>query len=298
MLKGIAGELVSRPFLLSKKYMKNQNTSEPSAYKINLLIQPNWLNILKWHFRKEVKNKKDKDVEKFISEYIKKNKPDEAQSLFYRKNINFIEFCDMISGMNQFWLYSNHYEEFHIHPSLEIWGYPFMDEEMNILDKRIEEDIHPYGTSLKMCISPQHIEDCEETISQIPYDDIVNLLVEIQKKLVCADHEILKFPKKYQDFFDKNNILYIPEFDIDTEDDKKKGSMNSDIKNWLKDSRFKDDEIMKAQLDWLEENGIEIGKNSVRYHCFKTPSYSIQFYIEFFDTSEPRLNTTDLSIVY
>lgn len=226
---------------------------------------PNWIKIAKWYFP-EIESMTNKETHEFVIEFIKKFKIDKDASLYNKPGFSFVEFRDGVSGLNPIW--SDRWKEFV--SDLEIRGY-------FLVDKEGESELTPKGGG-GMHISPNYIQTQDgETISSMPFDDIVNLFVQIEKETGTAHYQVKKFPEKFQDVFDKQDIVYEPDFHIYT-------SLNHLGKS-----------IVKSDSAWFKESGMELYEQTVEAHIFKTPYFEIKFNFRFFGSDDIRPYTTDLS---
>lgn len=246
--------------------------NNPLSYQINLLLEPNWRKIATWLFPQF---KTEKEAGEYLSKLINKYKVDQNISL-YLNQFGFVEFYDAVSGLNPIW--SNRSRSFV--PHLETSGWFLIDEDGKIENELASKNRDGAERSLGLSISPHRIAtDDGEVISKIPYDDIINLLVQIQKETGLAHREIKKFPENFRKIFDENNISYEADFDIYT-----RRESNADP--------------AKHDLALLNKIGVEMSDQTVEAHVFKTPYYSIWFNAIFFKPGGLRPETTDLSPVH
>jgi len=241
---------------------------KPSSYKAEITVSPNWAEIVKWYFPKL---NTDKEAREFINKLLDnpKIKIDDERSL-YHKSFSFVEFYDGVSGLNPIWSY--HYKKFA--SDLEIVGWLLKDEE-GILDDKFDIKNKDGGRKSDfLVISPSHIATNQEyggeTISRIPYHDIVSFFIKIYEETGSAEWQVKKFPKEIQKAFDKAKIVYEPSLDTHMGDlDPKTG-------------------LLKPKSKWIEENGVELYEQNVECHTFKTSYFEVSFRLTFFQSNDNR----------
>jgi hypothetical protein len=112
----------------------------------------------------------------------------------------------------------------------------------------------------------------KDKISQFPYYSVINFFVDVQKnsdKIYGGNGNsmVKQFPEKLQQIFDKYQIKYDPSNyeDYGCSIDPKK-------------------ELVKSK--WLEEKGIELYQQSMKSHTFKTPYYTVNIRLKFFNPDD------------
>lgn len=244
---------------------------KPPSYKVDITVSPNWAEVVKWYFPKL---NTDKEAWEFIGKLLDnpKVKIDEEQSL-YGKQFSFVEFYDGVSGLNPIWSY--HYKKFI--SDREILGWLLKDEEGlgGILNEKFDiENKDGNRKSDFLEISPSHIATHQEyggeTISRIPYHDIVSFFIKIYEETGSAEWQVKKFPKEIQKAFDKAKIVYEPRLDTHMGDLEPKT------------------DLLESKSKWVEESGVELYHQDVEHHTFKTPYFEVSFKLEFFSPDDIR----------
>lgn len=207
-----------------------------------------------------------KEIFTFLSAFIQKHKILTKDSL-YRKDFSFTKFYDAKSGLAMIW--SDTYKTFL--PELEVKGSFLHDE-----NGAWAEDLTPRGGA-GLSITPSSIFTQDGTkLGQLPFDSIISLLVAIQHSTGMAMYEIAEFPQNVRDYFNENQISYeasYPIYYIHQGEDVKTIDLQTDMAG-------KDD-----------KRDLKISHQRVEYHVFKTPYYSVQFSMSFFDIEPPDLWT-------
>ncbi|NCC70256.1 hypothetical protein EOM09_01605 [bacterium] len=234
-----------------KEYITKKRNNH--SYKLGLTILPNWIEIIK-----KISNDENLSFEKVLND-IKNIKKD-----LYRKNFTFTIFYNSLSGIEQIW--SKYNTDFV--NDLEIIGTLFSSD---LDDSYPDSNLNNFITINPSYIGfPNVLPDNslleEEKIGEIPFDEIIDFFIKLDRNLSDSSmYQIKKFPKELEDQFKKYNIEY--------------DSSASDDRRGLQDEPKKD----LFDFKYLKENGIEIYKQRIRYHTFKNPYYSISFDIEFFN---------------
>ena len=130
-------------------------------------------------------------------------------------------------------------------------------------DKINADDPDDVSRSSLLTISPQGIFAGSKTIAAIPYWDIINFLIKVEKETKCSNRQIKKFPEKLQAIFDRDSITYAPVIDThlgDIEPDKR-----------------------IVESEWLTKAGTELYGQRVVQHIFETEFYSLAFFVQFFN---------------
>jgi hypothetical protein len=242
---------------------------KPISYQVDISIEPEWIKIIRWCFPKL---KTDDETAEFMASLWKDPKLEinRETSLLCERCFGFVEFYDGVSGLNPIW--STYYKGFI--KNLEVRG-DVLDEGPGGIELRERFPDNFIGNG--MVISPSvlgfldnivpgfEVED-RNKISQFPYESVINFFVDVQKN-IGRDLMVKKFPEKLQQTFDEYQIKYDP----------------WDIEDW--GVGVKPDKNLEKSK-WLEEKGIELYRQQMRGHSFKTPYFTIYITLKFFRPGE------------
>jgi hypothetical protein len=237
---------------------KTEPMTDPKkqSYKLDVMILPNWDNILD---RLAMDNKKSRDE---LLEMMKGNGElnPSGWGLCY-KGFRFVMFKDNVSGVCQFW--SDQLKTFV--DEMEIIGWIFEKGQLNY---KMSESLHH-----KWIFSPSKMgieniyggESIGEELGRMPFWDIVRFLMEFDRRLgaMCA---IKKFPKDLQTKLDETGTKYPIE----------------DSGLWILDEFDKEDAVIGGCDGWAEQNGVQAYSQEVPFHEFENTFYGLQIKLETF----------------
>ncbi|MBN2087896.1 hypothetical protein JW758_06140 [Candidatus Peregrinibacteria bacterium] len=250
-------------------YVDNKEKEKPISYKIDVVVNPNWHEIL-MHFAKELKMS-ESDVQKEIFKNKKMGIMEEKG--LYGKGFRFVNFYNGISNLEQIW--SDYHKTFL--DDMEIRGGVFGDKDGFFYSFNLHKKIPKKFKNCKLfnpiLISPKSIGfdtagliGYSEKIQEFPFWEIFRFLKDINKNvgLGCEMNKIKKFSKELEKTFKKYKVKYE---DWNYED----YGTGVEPKEKLVES------------EWATKNKIEICDQTMRAHVFASQFMTIRLRLEFLE---------------
>jgi len=246
---------------------EKERLSRPVSYRISLGLLPNWAEIIK-KLAEQNKQKPDEFLKEIFED--KELGIKEGEGLF-GKYFWFVISKDELTGMD--WIWSCHHKNFVDRPEIEGWifeSWPF-----SLVTR---PTVQKYGDNLvtrSLQLSPRGARFVgEEKIAEIPYYDILRLLLDLEKYTDGGTmHSIKEFPEELRKEFEENSIRY-----------------DNDPWSFLYYREDEGDDFDKSenQLNndkWLKNKGVKLYNRYVDCHVFHAPYYSVSIELNIFTPS-------------
>lgn len=263
---------IEQPLGLLDDTNEEDMTSKPVSYRIELVLMPQWEEILK-----KLADQNKQKPEEFIDEIFKDGKlnlNDEYEKnaglLNYEKWFRFFIFQDGVSGMQQIW--SDYHKTFL--DEVKVEGYVFGSGGITWL-------FHPkysdklVSKPLILTVGSAYFEISEfksHVLSSIPYRGIIQLLKYIGKNTgTGTQHAIKRFPDDLKKELEEDKIVYkiktssLDEHVIDE-------NFNGSVSEYNNKSK------------WAKDKDVELYDQQVENHIFASQYYSLRISLETFET--------------
>ncbi|HAL44606.1 MAG: hypothetical protein A2Y12_18150 [Planctomycetes bacterium GWF2_42_9] len=268
-------ERIEKPLGLLDSVTDEDTLKKPLSYRINLVLMPQWEEILKKLASQNNQTPEEFIKEIFSDEKLNLNNEDKSKNLF-GKFFSFVIFQDEITGMEQIW--SDYHKTFV--NKITVCGQTFAG--LDTLTALSENSNRKYADNLisKPLILKPNLAAFDElyyqqnlhlhVLSNIPYYDIIRLL-----KYTTGYHQyaIKRFPDDIKKKLDEENVKY----KIST------GSFEEHAILVGENFNGKANEYYNNK--WGKDRGIELYNQEVEEHIFETQYYSISISIESFETA-------------
>jgi hypothetical protein len=242
------------------------------SYRASVYVCPDWFKLIRWCFP-------NLETDDEVIDFAQKLHDDAELKLdeelgMFQKEFRFVEFYDGVSGLNTIW--SNEYKRFL--DELEVSGRVFHEgvgrtKSLATMfpDNPITRNIvvSPYFIGFRSNLPDGDMGD-EDKPSQFPYRAVIDFFTNIQKyseTIWGGNLMVKKFSPYIQDQFDKFQVEYDP-WDYE------------DYGTGVEGSK----ELEKSR--WLKKNGIELYKQKMRSHTFKTPYFTVTMALRFFSVED------------
>lgn len=269
--------ILSEKLFDQSKEMKNirhylLSQEDELSYKLEVEISPNWEAILEHIFKDEPQ------LNKLVQEQedLENKEQDKDCLLFeskYHSYFKFTSFRPGKSNINMLW--SSYHKSFRndmiIMAKLFPHGGPLGKKLCNIMRPNSSLNIQPY-----FFITPYHIgfnndefyepwENYEEMLSNIPFGEIMQLIIGIAKNQPGAEMNLIrKFPAKLKAELDKWKVKYSPMLPYYMDED-----VGEDLEFYNKDFKSKAD-----------KSGLALSQNQTDCHAFETKYFNVYIKIE------------------
>ncbi len=266
--------------------------AKPVAYKMHLGLLPHWEKILE-KLAEQNEQKPDDFIEEILND--KELGIEKGEGLSW-KDFWFDIYQDEFSGMQQVW--SHQYKTlvdgwvikgrlFEPWPMLsravpKKYTYNYVRQPLTLTPYSAwfeqfysENDVIKGRTATPYTDTPYNDVFKDGKIAEIPYFDIIKLLLELGKILTPHCYAIRKFPKELQQNLEKSNIRY---------DNEPYSFQNYGTEfDFSKDEDSDTNEIGWNNEQWFKDKGIKLYEKTVDSHVFHTPYYSVSISLEIFE---------------
>ena len=249
-------------------------TSKPVSYRIELVLMPQWEEILKKLADQNKQKPKEFIDEIFKDEKLNLNDEYEKNAGLFNKWFRFFIFQDGVSGMQQIW--SDYHKTFLDEIKVEGQVFAGLDI-LSVLSKHSDKSKYSdklVSKPLALTPSSAYFEISEfksHVLSSIPYRDIIRLLRYIGKNTgLGTQYAIKRFPDELKKELEKYKIVYkieTPSLDEHVIDENFNGSV-SEYNNKSK---------------WAKDKDVELYDQQVESHIFATQYYSLSISLETFE---------------